>query len=497
MIELNALPDKRLAVCKDREKAILIKHMLTYEDNTTLYEMQEDGSIVFRRGLAKELGLRLDCPVVGAPPLEKPDIDKMNAIFDKMASLDPKFERREYQVRSALKCVINRSGIMHGGTGAGKTEVISALCHYFEDQDILIINGQTNIIKQLNNRLVKRGIPSYHIGSSAVGGHEWTKKNIVTTTVGTLNSGIKSGDKEILELLSRVGKVFVDECHHLSTESWTMIFDHCLNADFIGFSGTPWEDEDDKLLNFEDAALLSMTGGDVVLVSTQFLRSIGVLAHPYVFVADYVDTARPPYSGQDWHKILETYISGHTGRNEVIVRLLTEFDRLGLVTLVLVQRLNHGELLVKELDKVGVNSIFVSGGDSLVAVNPNTHELQQTYGDVEIVQKLVDGGLNVVIGSLNYDEGVDIEGVQLEILAGGGKPKRRTRQRVGRAIRKKSTDPSKNYCVIIDLMDIFNPTTRRHLELRKAIYRKEHIGMLNTPEEMWSMVYALKAGEDK
>lgn len=103
----------------------------------------------------------------------------------------------------------------------------------------------------------------------------------------------------------------------------------------------------------------------------------------------------------------------------------------------------------------------------------------------------------MVIGSLNYDEGVDIEGVQLEILAGGGKPKRRTRQRVGRAIRKKSADPSKNYCVIIDLMDIFNPTTRRHLELRKAIYRKEHIGMLNTPEEMWSMVYALKAGEDK
>jgi superfamily II DNA or RNA helicase len=85
----------------------------------------------------------------------------------------------------------------------------------------------------------------------------------------------------------------------------------------------------------------------------------------------------------------------------------------------------------------------------------------------DALQKLKDGRYHYVIGSTILDVGVDVPGIGVLVLAGGGKAEVAHRQRIGRGLRRKTNVP--NFAFIVDFDDGNNKHLIKHAKQRRAI----------------------------
>ncbi|HUW43948.1 MAG TPA: helicase-related protein, partial [Bacillota bacterium] len=123
-----------------------------------------------------------------------------------------------------------------------------------------------------------------------------------------------------------------------------------------------------------------------------------------------------------WDQDRSAHIVENETRNECVIKLANDFSKRNIQTLILVQLIKHG----KDLEKRIPNSVFIYGGSS-------KKKREQALEDIQ------SGKLKILIGSTIADEGLDIPALSALILAGGGKSPTRAKQRVGRVIRKGSS----------------------------------------------------------
>ena len=152
----------------------------------------------------------------------------------------------------------------------------------------------------------------------------------------------------------------------------------------------------------------------------------------------------------DYQTAYTTGITAHVGRNDTIIRLAQALRKTG-PTLILVERIEHGQRLARELDVP-----FMSGSTSGSERVDKWEDMRQ-------------GRLDCVVASVIADEGLDIPNIENLILAGGGRAPHRQIQRIGRGMRKVA---GKDRLTVIDFADRGYYLGRQANSRRRA-YQKE------------------------
>jgi len=159
--------------------------------------------------------------------------------------------------------------------------------------------------------------------------------------------------------------------------------------------------------------------------------------------------------------LYETAIVKNDVRNSYIVdgvSLMLKDDRQ---VLVLVERIDHGLMLKKRIEKeCGVPVLFMQGENS--SDQRATKKRQFSSGEA-----------NVLIATTIMDEGVDLPAIDGLVLAAGGKAQHRIIQRLGRGMRPKE---GKESLVVLDFMDTNSATMWRHSKERRKVYKSDKVG---------------------
>lgn len=255
---------------------------------------------------------------------------------------------------------------------------------------------------------------------------------------------------ETVALLEEFEFVIAEEAHEAGGNGYFDVMTACKNAHYrLALTGTPFMRADAE----SNMRLMAVSGGVGIHVSEKHLIDLGILAKP---IFNIVKTQKPLtlFRGTSYAKAYDLGIVMHDWRNKRIVAECIRQARYGQTTMILVQRVAHGEILESFLRNVGIRVKFISGDN----VNDERKAALKQLGTGEI---------QVLIGTNILDVGVDVPSVGCIVLAGGGKAEVANRQRIGRGLRAKKSGP--NICFVLDFADEHNKYLYEHAIQRKEI----------------------------
>ena len=244
--------------------------------------------------------------------------------------------------------------------------------------------------------------------------------------------------------------VILEEAHEAGSNSFFDIMRQCRNAHYrLSLTATPFMKTDAEA----NMRLMACSGPIGIRVVEKRLIDSGILATPSF---KFVSLPKPEglYVSTGWQRAYKLGITDNQSRNTHIVYEAARAAKLGLSTMVLVQRKKHGQCLKEMLTAAGVRVRYIYGD----------HD-QATRASA--LKALQDGKIDVLIGTNILDVGVDVPAVGMIIIAGGGKAEVGYRQRIGRGLRAKAEGP--NVAYIVDFADGYNRHLRDHAKLRRAI----------------------------
>lgn len=353
---------------------------------------------------------------------------------------------------------------IQAATGAGKTFMMASLIAKYNVKPVAVFADKLSLCTQIKEEFEKfLGVP---VG--IVGGGVREKQDI---TVYSVQSAEEDDIKD-------AKMIMFDECHHLPSSTMTNVAKACQNAYYrIGVSATPWRDGGDDMLI--EAVLRKRRPENSINASK--LIELGYLVPATIYFVPMKTVVK----GKNYHDVYSKAIVNNEDRNNAIVKITHKmYETRKATTLVLIQRVEHGEILQNEISKlIPMKSFTVTvedpknGKPTMVRVknieflSGQDDALRRKAVITAAKKKMVD----VLIGSTIADEGLDIPALDTLILAGGGKSSTRAFQRIGRVIRL-FTDPEtgkpKERAVVFDFQD-YTPMLRRHSRVREQLYRTE------------------------
>lgn len=364
-------------------------------------------------------------------------------------------ELRPHQHAAAVKLIANGGrGVINMATGGGKTEIGCAVAKYFGTKT-LFVNDRIVAMAQSYSRFKKYGIDVGRLG----GGYRELDHQVVTAVVDSLYTGINNGDSDIQNLLRETDFLLFDEVHHLTSNMWTTVGENCRAPRRAGLSASAFSDPDERF--FEDMQLIGQTGDVVCYVTARWLIDHDYLAEPLIH---FVPITTSRVQGMEWHSVYDQGIVQNSYRNYLIAGAAEHMQRLGFKILILIQRIEHGKILLRLLNDP--NIVFSFGGGSVCRfVNG---EIEEDQIDPESIRQSFEHQTSgILIGSTVYDEAIDIPSMNVLIMAGGGKSFRRTIQRIGRPLHSKA-----DFVHVFDFWDYQHPYLQKHSRQRSAIYHK-------------------------
>lgn len=258
--------------------------------------------------------------------------------------------------------------------------------------------------------------------------------------------------RETLEFLEKIGFLTIEEAHEVSSNSFFALCNAMPNAHYrLALTATP------NMKDSEEAnmRLVAVSGSIGIKVSEKLLIDRGILATPYFKIIESTKPATGVSRGSSYPSAYERGIVKNVARNMQIVEEVIKAKRYGLPAMILVQRTDHGKILLDLLSGLGVSAQFIQG--------ENNQDTRQKALDL-----LGAGKIDCLIGTTILDVGVDVPAVGVVILAGGGKAEVAIRQRIGRGLRSKKNGP--NVCFVVLFQDSWNNHTCAHSrECRRII----------------------------
>lgn len=243
--------------------------------------------------------------------------------------------------------------------------------------------------------------------------------------------------------LARYDCVIVDEAHHASTaKTWAKVVEHCPAFWRFGFSATPFKEPPGTELQ-----LIGATGEIVYEYTVDQAIEDGISVEPYIYVVNYPQIWLN--DGLSYAELYTAAIVQNGPRNDAIEDICLSADASGLKTLVVVERIEHGEEIARR-----TGWPFVSGDSYWTAARRK-----------RVVKQLNSGKISGIISTV-MGEGVDIPNLSCVVLASGGKARHLATQRVGRGIRK----GEKDYCLVFDFNDEANRVMERQTKQRIKAY---------------------------
>ena len=365
---------------------------------------------------------------------------------------------RDSQRLAVEAAVQKQRGIIQAVTGFGKTETIAGIIEALQLKTIILVPSKSLMI-QTAQRMQER-LKNSRVG--VIGDGTFDVQDI---TVATLQSLARYSPKEIRQICSEFGCMVIDEAHHTSTAlAWAKVPNNIDAFYRFGMSATPFKEPIGSELR-----LIGATAKPLFVYGMQEGVNDSVVVPPHVYCVDFKSGIS--VDGEYTYEFLErTLIIENKDKVETIVDLCAQADELKLATLVIVNKLAHGEALSKDTGYPFVTGSW-SGAKRKAAFND-----------------LASGKINGIISTV-VSEGVDIPEISMVVLAGGGKAKHLAIQRVGRGIRKKG----KPYCIVFDFVDTGHKVVERHNISRRNAYKANNIpvSIVQTPFELSNIVQTL------
>lgn len=419
--------------------------------------------------------------------LRKPHVAPLgpeNPIVDDFGNDDPRYD---YQMKALRQVEKHGRGIIRVATGGGKSKIAKLIMARYR-RPTLFLTTRGVLLYQM-----KRQVDALGFNTGVVGdGQEKMVKGVNLGMVQTLVQALEEPDlqteinavvksihrskkkdsnmskeqvREIaqqrfdektkkrnryLKFLEMIDVVIGEEAHEAGGNSYYQILKHCRNATIrVALTATPFMRD-----NAEDNMRLMAAFGSVLInISEAELIDRGILAKPYF---KFVSSQPHPklFRTSPWQRAYQFGYIENAFMHKDIIRdaLMARLYRLPVLTLV--QRMEHGDILLKKMLHVGLKAVFLRGAD-------------KQEDREEALRQLAAGEIDVLIGSTIVDVGVDVPALGLVQLAGGGKAEVALRQRIGRGLRAKKG--MANVAFIADYTCGNNITLSEHTGSRRKI----------------------------
>ena len=367
---------------------------------------------------------------------------------------------RDYQVDILNAALANRKGIVRAATGSGKSICTAMITAAVNKPTIIYVIG-LDLLKQFHDLFssifnekigfIGNGVcdvQRINIASIWSIGKALDLKDIVLDADEMGKEDFDTNTKQsILTMLKQTKVHLFDECHMITCSTIKEILKHIDPEKIIGFSGTPYRDDNSDLL------IQGILGDKIIDISASILIERGVLVQPTI---KFVSV--PPMVGgmKTYQQIYKEYIVENKARNNLIVSSTKTLVDKKYSPLVLFKQINHGKIIAKLFDDAGIKYAMLYGNDTLEK-------------RTEIKQAFVSRDIDVLLASTIFDIGLDLPSISALVLAGGGKSSIRCLQRIGRAIR---SSEGKSRVAVIDFYDQIK-YLKKHSKIRYDIYNSE------------------------
>ena len=390
-------------------------------------------------------------------------------------------ELRKYQEDIVRDAVNQQRFVIQVATGGGKTVIAGAILASLNVPSLFIVHTGDLFEQAYDDLSEMLKVP---IGK--IGGGECKIEQINVCMIQTIHAVLKKKYEvfdEVEEELSKedelvkksyqvrdnsikkfiesdVQCILIDECHHISANSYIEAMKACKAALWRGgLSATPYSGEE------KDIILQAYAGKSVGNITASYLIKQGFLVKPKIFYLLGSLNGDYKYSRKRYNLIYKKNIVGSVYRNNLIVDCVKRLKELNKSVLITVTTKKHGKVILELLKKktnVSVEFIY-SNVDKI---------LRKQY-----IQKVRDRQLDVIVGTSLADEGLNIPALDALILAGGGKSPTRQIQRIGRTLRK---SPGKTEAIIIDFKDCYRYLLGHYKKRRNICEAESEFEIVNS-----------------
>lgn len=364
-------------------------------------------------------------------------------------------EPREGQDIILAKIAACQTGQIEAPTGDGKTWVIVQVCRMYPGAKIVIVVPGIDVAKTIRDRLLNN-LPSTDVGQ--LGGGKADRNKRVTLCV---RNSLNKADLEGCQLL------MYDECHTAAGDKTARNLTYARNCKMFGFTASPD-------MRTDNADMLTEALFGPVIHVTEYAESqargnvvpIRVLMRS-VLIGPSITTSNS--------QVLNRHgIWCNDDRNRQIAEDAMEYSKNGEQIFITVKTVVHGLELLRHL-KGHFTFVYAQMDAKLRkkyekegVIAPGEHPIT-TNERYRCQEEFESGKLRRVIATC-WKHGVSFDHLQVLIRADGLATDIDSVQLPGRLSR---LDDDKDYGLLIDYMDQFNPTLNGRAKRRVRMYRKK------------------------
>jgi len=362
---------------------------------------------------------------------------------------------RDYQEQSIIASLKQGRGVTIIPTAGGKTLIcaglIESLRKNLNDPEALVLVTVPSIqlVEQTANDFISYGVEKVT---------KWSGKNKIDTDAKVIVAGTQLllSDKTDLSLLADVKILLVDECHSLKKgNEINKVLKFIKSPYKFGFTGTLPTSLIDQWNIIGKLGPINYEQKTLTLRNQDYISNfkITILNVKHLSLPNFIDYSSPTAS---YENELD-YLINNPRRNEIISKLSL---KLANNTLIMVDRIAHGESIEAELKKLCTDErpIYYIKGSTEIE-------------DREKIRRLMNERSDVIIIAISkiFSTGINIPNLHNIIFASAGKAKIKIMQSIGRALR---LHPTKKIANIFDVADN-TKYGRIHLSERKKLYDLE------------------------
>jgi superfamily II DNA or RNA helicase len=332
---------------------------------------------------------------------------------------------RYYQIEAAKAALNARNGVIELPTGSGKTLTAVMIADALRDMPVLYAVGDGVLADSMRTAYAREtGRP---VSS------DLSKGSFVVVTLQSLYAQLRKSPKVVIKVLKRFRALLIDEAHGVPANTFYKVCAAVPAYYRIGLSATPFDRSDNRT-----SQIIALFGGLIYRKTEGELAAEGYLPTADIRMVRY--TQPSAFVGR-YASAYELQVVVDPGRNALIAAMV---ERAAKPCLVLYSSLDHGPDLA--------HAIFARGIESKV-VDSKANVAQRK----DVIKRLNDGRLSVVIASRIFSVGVDVPELRSVVIAGAGKSVIQTVQRVGRGMRITGTKRS------FEVWDVLDWTDNLHL----------------------------------
>lgn len=478
MKDLLTITEKELVMFKQYDRKLGRRKLVNKTNNVTkyLYDIQ-DNDLYIPFGLLKYVKyLFKNSEVINCTNNTHPlyNTGKVLDNIDSYRDILPEISLYDNQLEAVKRIFQYKRGAIQAATGFGKTEIMCATIQIMKELNggayptVLVLEPTIELLNGIKKRFKSYKIPTNDYRESRM--IMRNKVNLAHPT--SLCKDLEKDNKA----LSKIEVQFMDECHHASSQTWSMPSYHMpnllysigLSATFVSHYHVNGKCIDD--FTFEELRRIGTCGPIIMRVDGDDLIKNNQLAHPKLCILDNkaneeIDETKLDYS---WTNVRKIRLQSET-RTKLIADAACVFAKYGYKVIVLMNILDWGRSIMQEIYKNGYGDMVRTcfGGQTYEKCNKKTGKIEKEYNSS---LKLFDKGkIKILVGSSAIQEGCDLSRVDACILSSGGKSDRTTLQSVGRALRRSKTG---KYSYIIDFNDTQDKMLSRQFRERMIKYKK-------------------------